>query len=133
MFRKIKRKHKYANEHDESSFGNTGHNQTLDNGIKQDNLISKRQNHFKSEKSYQHYMNNMEEDSPIKPQLAQVTKRRQFKGLAMDSLNNQINNLPQISTQPQKLSSFRICKTDMDNVDIKYRDKRMEEYVHFRM
>ena len=78
-------------------------------------------------------MNNMEEDSPIKPQLAQVTKRRQFKGLAMDSLNNQINNLPQISTQPQKLSSFRICKTDMDNVDIKYRDKRMEEYVHFRM
>ena len=51
----------------------------------------------------------------------------------MDSLNNTNNNVPQISTQPQKLSSFRICKTDMDNTDIKYRDKRMEEYVHYRM
>ena len=71
----------------------------------------------------------MDEDSYFKPQPTQLAKRRQFKGLAMDSLNNQINNVPQISTQPQKLSSFRICKTDMDDVDIKYRDKRMEDYV----
>lgn len=75
----------------------------------------------------------MDEDAPVKPQQAQVTKRRQFKGLAMDFNNNQNKNLPQISTQPQKLSSFRICKTDMDTVDIKYRDKRMEEYVQYRM
>ena len=86
-FRKIKRKHKYANEHDEPAFGNTGQNQSL-NPTKQDNLISKRMNHFKSDKSYQHYMNNMDEDTPIKPQQAQFTKRRQFKGLAMDSMNN---------------------------------------------
>jgi len=26
MFRKIKRKHKYGDEHDEAAFGNTGHN-----------------------------------------------------------------------------------------------------------
>ena len=51
----------------------------------------------------------------------------------MDFNNNQNKNLTQISTQPQKLSSFRICKTDMDTVDIKYRDKRMEEYVQYRM
>jgi len=25
-FRKIKRKHKYGDEHDEAAFGNTGHN-----------------------------------------------------------------------------------------------------------
>ena len=78
-------------------------------------------------------MFNMDEDAPVKVQQAQVTKRRQFKGLAMDSLNNQNFNVQQISTQPQKLSSFKICKADMDNVDIKYRDKRMEEYVHNRM
>mgnify|MGYP006952885764 CR=1 FL=1 len=36
----------------------------------------------------------MDEDAPVKPQQGQVTKRRQFKGLAMDSYNNENKNLP---------------------------------------
>ena len=65
MFRKIKRKHKYANQHDEATFGNSGYDQNA-NGYYHQNLLAKRQNHFRSEKSYQHYMTNMEEDAPVK-------------------------------------------------------------------
>lgn len=66
MFRKIKRKHKYANQHDEETFGNSGYDQNPANGYNHENLIAKRQNHFKSEKSYQFYMTNMEEHAPVK-------------------------------------------------------------------
>ena len=33
MFRKIKRKHKYGEQHDQGAFGNTGHDQSLDGNI----------------------------------------------------------------------------------------------------